>query len=173
MLDQNTNTAVEMINNSPQTTTPVWKRAEEALKNFTFDIDDILTNVHKTVGIYSDYKLKKVYDLIPGEIIYRGPSLTIVVYTYAMLLMTKVDSASEYDEIDLLGDINPADYPGSPYWTEMVTPALIADQCSVYAAKIDPDVREYMLKHTCVCSRCKVHTVGLDICPQNCERLGI
>lgn len=159
--------------NAQQATTPVWKTAEEVLNNFVFDAEEILTTAHEAIGIGSDQKIKKVFDLIPGETIYRGEGITFAVYNYAMIVMIKIDGEDKYYEIDILGNINPDDYPGSPYYEEKVTPALIADLLGVYAAEIDPDVREYMLKHTCVCSRCKVHMVGLNICPQNCERLGI
>ena len=166
----NTNTqAMELIN---ATTCPVWKRAEEVLNNFTFDAETILSTAHEAVGL-EDQKIEKIFDLIPGEVIFRCDGMTIAVYTYAMIITVKLDNEDVYREIDLLGDINPDDYPGSPY-EEKITPALLADMFGVYAAEeIAPDVREYMLKHTCVCSRCKVHMVGLNICPQNCERLGM
>lgn len=159
---KNTNTAAKI---------PVWEKASKVVQNFCFEAENILTTAHEAVGL-EDQKIEKVFDLIPGETIFRCDGMTIAVYEYAMLVMIKLDNEDKYHEIDLLGDINPDDYPGLPY-AEKITPALLADLFGIYAAEIAPDVREYMLNYTCMCYRCKVHHVGLNICPQNCERLGI
>lgn len=162
MKNQNANTTKKV---------PVWEKATKVVESFAFDAEAILTTANESIG--SEQKIEKVFDLIPGEVIFRCDGMTISVYTYAMIVAVKLDTEDKYREIDLLSNINPDEYPGSPY-EEKITPALLADLFGVYAAEeIAPDVREYMLKYTCACYRCKVRHVGLNICPQNCERLGV
>ena len=166
------NTVTEKINVQIKKS-PVWKRAEKAVQSFAFDAEKIITTAHESIGLEDDQKIKKIFDLIPGEVMFRGSGITICVYTYAMIVTVKLDGEDVYREIDLLGNINPDEYPGSPY-EEKITPALIADLFGVYAAELaDAETVEYMREHTCMCYRCKVHHVGLNICPQNCYRLGI
>lgn len=163
MKNQNTNAQTQ----TTKKVVPTWEKATKVVENFAFDAEEIITTAHEAV----DQKIEKIFDLIPGEVVFRGRGITIAVYTYAMIVAVKLDAEDKYHEVDILGDINPKNYPGSPH--DGTSPALLADLFREYAEKIDDDVREYMREHTCMCYRCKVHYVGLNICPQNCERLGI